>query len=295
MNALLNEKNEHEDLTALSALKIAFEWCLETMTPEKLMQQRRPHILKSVFQLDDALQIGEELLNAVFAPNVLSKAKLGKTVKDALQEKQEEIKSLRKDLSTVKREVKKLTQREEQAQKIVDDHTELQQHYQELEADIERLSQFTEGDVAQLRKQFEALQQRIPPQGQEIEQFEQQIQQSGEQFLLLTDTLLSQLSEKAKNAMQRADARKNELQETVKQIQDAQERYQAAEEQLTERKKILELYQNADREIAGALPNAEAANDLLDEVERLLHSTDQILKDVMEANSKARKLSEIGY
>ncbi len=235
------------------------------------------------------------MIKTIFAPDVLSQAKLGKTVKDALKAKQEEITSLRKDLNAVKREVEKLTRKETQAQKIIDEHTTLQHRCQELEANIERLSQFTENDVTQLRQQLETLKQRLPQHGKEVEQYETQIEQTGEQLLLLTDETLTHLSEKAKNALQRADAREKELHVTVRQIQEAMERYQEIGEQLSERKNVLTLYSNADREIAKMLPNARDVKEVLDEVERMLHGADQALKEAMKANSEARKLSELGY
>ena len=292
---LLDNQSNDETMAALDALKLAFEWCLESMTPETLTSGSRAQALKSVLKLNDTLQAGEQLIDTIFAPDVVSRAKLGQTVQDALHAKQHDIVSLRKELNAVKKDVETLTEKEEQAQKMADEHTTLQHRCRELETNIERLSHFSEEDVAQLRRQVEILEQHLPPQGKDVEQYEKQLEQTGEEFLLLTDTILSHLSKQAKNTLRRVKTREEKLRATAQKIQKAMERYQEIDEQLTERKNILKLYLSADREVVRVLPNARQLEDVLDEVERLLKGADQALKEAMAANEKARKLSELGY
>ena len=113
LKSLLDQQAHDEPLTALEALKLAFQWCLETMKPEKLTSASRAQLLKTVLTLNDTLQSGGEVIAAIFAPETLSRAKLGKIVKEALQAKRDDIASRRKDLNAVKQELKKLTRRED--------------------------------------------------------------------------------------------------------------------------------------------------------------------------------------
>ncbi len=292
------EQPENEGNLAVQALEIAFEWCRDSMTAEQLTKNRGK-TLKTLLKLNKSLKIAQQLLDTIFDPEILSFAKLGKTLKEELQKKREQIAETLKQHNTLEAELEQLAKEEAALQKRLEEVKNLDQKKATLEADVERLTKLT-AHLDELRQQVAIVEQQMPPESVEVESLERQIREKSKQFLTLAEPAQEILNKEARTALRRASKSDKKLKETAKALHEHQERYRHAEELLKERTPVLDLYLKADRDIAEALSGSsftdiKAVDEALDTAENLLKQADLGLKAAIQANSDAKKLSELSY
>lgn len=229
------------------------------------------------------------------------------TLHKQIQTLQQEISELQPRVLSVKqqaalqKEIGKLQSRQKQIEKQLAERVEVEQRRDELQANLERLSELAI-DLPPLREQVKTLEQLLGSPGLEAESLEQRLAQHTPPLVILADATLAKLQQDVGQALkqlreqeQAAQARILELRGTEEAIHEALERYRQMEPGLSQRLAILQKYQAADTLVSQPFQKEQGLDTLLDTVTALLAQADITLQAVIENNEAAQRLEPLYF
>lgn len=285
LKKLLTDVADRDDpALAPKALRTAFAWCTDAMTPDKLVQRSRVDILSILADLVKALNLGRSFLSAM--PELLDQAVAGERLRQAIQGGEAAVVRGAEEIEQLRETLAPLSQQEEALRAQAAERDALMHR----RAELERFVKLAEG-VAELRQQVAELDKYLSLASPDIEQLEGQVEQKANRLVVVSEGTLANLGRSARNALELAESKERERREAEVQLRSAIERYRQANTELHKLNETLRPYSEADRAVARAIPGAHSANEILDEVERLLQQADQALQQALKANGKPSSLA----
>lgn len=303
LTQLLADTSQPDWKRSAQALALVFSWNRAAFEKSR---GSRAVLLQAIHELAKALAEGQAGSTAI--EPLVEQAMPGQSLRNALKIEQESISRREAETKALQSDLTRLEQLELANRSMMAEFEELKARQDEL-AHIEK---FDPSLVDSLRKQVEEIE-SSKPWLRDVQQLTAKLKKGipllsrafSEALLVMKEEDRRELGQ-ARSALEAAQAEaarhKEMLMQAERDVQAAraelstmQERYQNIQNELTQRRAVLDQYIQADREIAAAISSSSTldAQQALDTIEAQLHSVDEALQRAIEANTKARAMPVI--
>lgn len=298
MAATLGATDLNDAEAALRTLGCAFRWAAAAVR-QVVGDGDSARALEALYDLDDALEAGRELVGAV--PALLATAMPGDSVGGGTDEMVRQLADAAERVAAERVELKKLAATEEELRVRLEQHEELRRQVDELRR-LERLVDALDA----LRGQQRVIADRLAALRGKDAGVDDTLRTSGDALIRLSDDRLASLGPQTRQVLERAAAVQSELaaeertyDEGAAALAARKQRLERIQDERHGQLASLRLYARADRDLAralatpagpGAASAAEAESVSLEQVEaatadieRRLRDADAALGRVLEA------------
>lgn len=285
---IIDNSNQHEWINAANMIEFALSWWASSVPVEQL---ERAEALKTLYSFANPFEKIKPSLEQIIQ-RLLNIGEPGPKLEEMVGEVQKSIFSIEQEIHATRERLKPMLEKEESLRIKTNEFQALTAQM----AELTRLNSLAE-EADSLRQQIEIIEKNFPPEVLEAEELENRFTHTSEKIVVITEKTLAKLTEKNQKLVKLLEIQTSELKLVAEEVAQAQDRYKTVSEDLQSRKDVLELYRDADRIVADALgePVSTGVIQLLNQVDNLLHRSDQLLVVALEANENAKKLTPIPY